>query len=66
MNGGLHGYDVTHVQGIDHNNFERDAYKICVDVSPFDFQEFTMTIPFQDYPQFSGCCVLLKGPSRPF
>eukprot|EP00957_Ditylum_brightwellii_P120954 9225063-Ditylum_brightwellii.AAC.1 len=46
-NGGLHGYDVTHVQDIDHNNFERDAYKICVEVSPFDFQEYTMAIPFK-------------------
>ena len=32
-NGGMHGHDITFVQGIDHNNFLRDAYKICMQVS---------------------------------
>ena len=44
----------------------RDAYKIRMEVSPFDFKMYSMTIPTDLFPQFEGRCTLLKGPSRTF
>eukprot|EP00957_Ditylum_brightwellii_P002771 212975-Ditylum_brightwellii.AAC.1 len=53
-NGVMHSRDITFVEGIDHKNFLRNAYKICMQVSPFGFKIFSMTIPTDLFPQFEG------------
>ena len=66
-NGGMFGFQVNFVSAIQHENFRREGYKIRVNVSPLDYEEFEMTIPSEhEFPQFTGRCTLLKGPSRVF
>eukprot|EP00957_Ditylum_brightwellii_P071789 5456876-Ditylum_brightwellii.AAC.1 len=52
------------MQEIEFNNYSRNANKICLETSPHDFKSFKIFIPFHDYPEINGHCVLLKGPSR--
>ena len=66
-NGGMFGFDISFVSDIQHNNFKRQAFKIRANTSPMDYEAYKMTIPSEnEYSQFAGRCVLLKGPSRVF
>lgn len=66
-NGGMFGFDISFVSDIQHNNFKRQAFKIRANTTPMDYEAYKMTIPFEnEYAQFAGRCVLLKGPSRVF
>eukprot|EP00957_Ditylum_brightwellii_P094493 7194793-Ditylum_brightwellii.AAC.1 len=57
----MFGCDITFVNDILHNNYNHQAYKIRLLVSPFDFEFYKMSLSTLDaYPQFDGRCDLLK------
>ena len=66
-NGGMFGVEINFVSDIQHANFKRQGYKIRLNVTPMDYEEYEMTIPSEyELPQFVSRCTMLKGPSRNF
>eukprot|EP00957_Ditylum_brightwellii_P107074 8169744-Ditylum_brightwellii.AAC.1 len=41
-NGGMYGCDITFMQDIEFNNYSRNAIKIHLETSPYDFKSFKM------------------------